>query len=73
MPAITRTDPASAPPLRSFLRRLRLKRAASIISRWYDRHLQRCDLATLDERMLADIGRSPEEARRECGKPFWRK
>jgi uncharacterized protein YjiS (DUF1127 family) len=71
MPAIT--DPVSAPPLRSFLRRLRLKRATSIISRWYDRHLQRRDLAELDERMLADIGRSPEEARRECGKPFWQK
>jgi uncharacterized protein YjiS (DUF1127 family) len=39
---------------------------------WHDRSCQRRQLAQLDERLLADIGKSREEARQECGKPFWR-
>lgn len=73
MPAVTRTNFDPARPLRSFLGRLQFKRAASIMVRWYNRHLQRCDLSELDDRLLADIGKSQDDARRECGKPFWRK
>jgi uncharacterized protein YjiS (DUF1127 family) len=38
---------------------------------WADRATQRRDLAELDDRLLHDIGKSREEARRESGKPFW--
>lgn len=41
-------------------------------ARWYDRYLQRRVLAELDSRMLEDIGVTPQEARREISKPFWR-
>lgn len=64
---------SSVRSLRSFLRRLPLHETASLIGRWYERHLQRSALAELDDRMLADIGKSSEEARIECAKPFWRK
>jgi uncharacterized protein YjiS (DUF1127 family) len=40
--------------------------------RWYDRHLQRVDLAALDETMLRDVGLTPQDVRRECATPFWR-
>ena len=36
-----------------------------------ERYRQRRDLAELDPRLLADIGVTPAEARRECAKPFW--
>lgn len=36
----------------------------------YERHLQRLDLAELDARMLADIGLSETDRRREC-RPLW--
>ena len=39
---------------------------------WDSRWQQPQDLANLDERMLADIGISREEARREASNPFWR-
>ena len=39
---------------------------------WYDRHLQRLDLSSLDDHLLRDIGLTPEQVRRECAKPFWR-
>jgi uncharacterized protein YjiS (DUF1127 family) len=66
-------SPASDRRLRSFLRRIPLRKTGSLIARWYDRHLQRLALAELDNHQLADIGKSPEEARHECAKPFWRK
>ncbi|HWK69141.1 MAG TPA: DUF1127 domain-containing protein [Rhizobiaceae bacterium] len=47
-------------------------RAGSLLARWYDRYHQRLALAELDDRLLADIGVSAEEARRECAQPFWR-
>ncbi len=37
-----------------------------------ERWRQRQELMELDDRMLADIGISREEARREAGNPFWR-
>jgi uncharacterized protein YjiS (DUF1127 family) len=46
--------------------------ALRVLARWYDRHLQRRCLATLDERMLKDVGLTRDEVRHECAKPFWR-
>jgi uncharacterized protein YjiS (DUF1127 family) len=36
-----------------------------------DRRRQRLALAELDDRLLADIGVSRTQARREASKPFW--
>lgn len=47
-------------------------RAGTLLARWHDRYIQRLALAELDDRLLADIGISAEEARRECAQPFWR-
>jgi uncharacterized protein YjiS (DUF1127 family) len=41
------------------------------ISRWRDRARQRRQLASLDDRMLADLGISRCDVMRECDKPFW--
>jgi uncharacterized protein YjiS (DUF1127 family) len=49
------------------LRRLHLR----LLARWYERHLQRLDLAEIDEHLLRDLGLTPEDVRRECAKPFW--
>lgn len=35
------------------------------------RRAERYRLAQLDAHMLRDIGLDPQEARRECSKPFW--
>ena len=65
--------PASARSSRTaFVPRVPLHRAASLLVLWYERHLQRHDLASLDAWMLGDLGLTPEEVRRECAKPFWR-
>lgn len=45
-----------------FLRRLRAAAA---------RHEARQALARLDDRLLADVGLTREQARREAAKPFW--
>ena len=45
--------------------------ALRTIALWADRATQRRDLAELDEALLRDIGKTPEEARRESEKPFW--
>ncbi|UVK39587.1 DUF1127 domain-containing protein [Mesorhizobium sp. AR10] len=49
------------------LRWLRLR----LLARWYDRHLQRLDLAEIDDHLLRDLGLTPEDVRRECAKSFW--
>jgi uncharacterized protein YjiS (DUF1127 family) len=49
-----------------------LRPALRLLSRWRRRHRQRVDLAELDDHLLADIGRTRAEARRECARPFWR-
>ncbi|MGP1395073.1 MAG: DUF1127 domain-containing protein [Inquilinaceae bacterium] len=43
------------------------------LSRWNDRRRQRRALRRLDDRLLADIGKSREDARREASTPFWRR
>ena len=42
------------------------------LARWYDRYLQRIDLAEIDDHLLRDLGLTPEDVRRECAKSFWR-
>ncbi|RWM96651.1 MAG: DUF1127 domain-containing protein [Mesorhizobium sp.] len=49
------------------LRRVHLR----LLARWYDRHLQRLDLAEIDEHLLRDLGLTPQDVRRECAKSFW--
>jgi uncharacterized protein YjiS (DUF1127 family) len=53
------------------LRRAAL-RASDMLLDWSERARQRRLLATLDRRMLQDIGIGPSDVRRECDKPFWR-
>ncbi|MGB0712177.1 MAG: DUF1127 domain-containing protein [Gammaproteobacteria bacterium] len=43
-----------------------------LVALWVRRHRQRRRLAALDERLLADIGVSRDQARIEAAKPFWR-
>ena len=42
------------------------------LARWYDRYLQRIDLAEIDDHLLRDLDLTPEDVRRECAKSFWR-
>jgi uncharacterized protein YjiS (DUF1127 family) len=46
--------------------------AATRVRCWVRRARERLELARLDHRMLRDIGITPNEAERECNKPFWR-
>ncbi|HEV7878270.1 DUF1127 domain-containing protein [Bradyrhizobium sp.] len=39
---------------------------------WLNRRQGRRDLRELDDRLLADVGISREDAVSEAGKPFWR-
>lgn len=71
MTLVHQANPRFVQPRRAWMRRLPIN-PASLLVRWHDRYLQRLALAELDERLLADIGVSPEEARRECAQPFWR-
>ncbi len=43
-----------------------------LVARWIRRRRQRRHLATLEDRLLQDIGITAEQARREIAKPFWR-
>ena len=43
-----------------------------VLALWGRRYRQRADLAELDGRLLADIGKSFDDIRRERAKPFWR-
>jgi uncharacterized protein YjiS (DUF1127 family) len=45
---------------------------ASMTIIWLNRRQGRRDLCELDDRLLADVGISREDALREAGKPFWR-
>lgn len=46
--------------------------AADLVLEWQERVRQRHLLATLDDRMLDDIGVTHTEVLREADKPFWR-
>ncbi len=43
-----------------------------LFAEWFRRRTERAELASLDERALADIGISRSEAMVEAGKPFWK-
>jgi uncharacterized protein YjiS (DUF1127 family) len=58
--------------LAGFVPRIPFRQAALLLIVWYERHLQRHALASLDARMLRDLGLGAEDVRRECAKPFWR-
>ena len=45
---------------------------AGMTAIWLNRWQGRQDLRELDDRLLADVGISREDALREAGKPFWR-
>lgn len=47
-------------------------RASDMVLQWMERARQRRMLATLDDRMLDDIGIGHAEVLRESDKPFWR-
>jgi len=49
-----------------------LLRAAQRAISWHDRACQRRQLASLDDRMLRDIGVGRFDALQEAAKPFWR-
>lgn len=49
-----------------------LQRAFDRILDWQARAAARAHLATLDDRLLGDIGLTRGEAEAEIGKPFWR-
>ncbi len=72
MPTATANHLAPTRPTVSFGRRWPFLRALARLLACYDRHLQRRDLAELDDRALADIGLTREQARRESKVPFWR-
>jgi uncharacterized protein YjiS (DUF1127 family) len=48
-----------------------LTAAFGAIYRWEERAAQRRHLATLDDRLLQDIGLSRLDVDREARKPFW--
>jgi uncharacterized protein YjiS (DUF1127 family) len=43
------------------------------IAVWIVRRRQRWALAELDKHLLNDVGLSPQQARRESAKPFWKR
>jgi uncharacterized protein YjiS (DUF1127 family) len=49
-----------------------LSSLAGTIVIWLNRRQGRRDLSELDDRLLADVGISREDAVWEAGKPFWR-
>jgi len=64
----------SARRLIGFLRALdsSLSAALKMLSIWDRRHRDRLHLASLDHRMLRDIGISNADVEHEASKPFWR-
>ena len=50
-----------------------LSAATDLVFAWQDRAQQRRQLATMDDRLLRDIGISRLDALHEANKPFWRR
>jgi uncharacterized protein YjiS (DUF1127 family) len=49
-----------------------LRSILNVIAEWHERSRQRTQLASMNERMLKDIGVGHGDAAREASKPFWR-
>lgn len=63
----------SALPARLWLAGICLTRTfARTVAGMADRRRQRLHLAELDDRLLADVGLTRCDVKRECSKPFWR-
>jgi uncharacterized protein YjiS (DUF1127 family) len=57
---------------RTASRRRGLRHWLALVLAWSARQRQRQALAELDDRMLRDLGLTPQDVRREIEKPFWR-
>ena len=64
VPAVTLRAGTPLPPV--------LWRAAETVLLWHERVRSRRILASLDDRMLRDVGIDQATARRESAMPFWR-
>ncbi|MEQ9327320.1 MAG: DUF1127 domain-containing protein [Rhodospirillales bacterium] len=53
------------------LARLGNQGVVGLIRLWRHRMVTRRSLVAMETRLLADIGLTPEEARREARRPFW--
>lgn len=49
-----------------------IESAARVVYAWQERAEQRHQLASLDDRVLADMGLDRMAVAAECAKPFWR-
>ena len=49
-----------------------VRRAMDVLLEWQSRARDRQTLASLSDRMLDDLGISPDDVLRETDKPFWR-
>lgn len=52
--------------------KFRFRQALKLVRFWIDRSRQRKHLATLDDRLLKDIGYSRSQVQKEISKPFWK-
>lgn len=50
-----------------------VKRLYAVMDLWYQRRIERKQLADVDARLLKDMGITSYQANREIKKPFWRK
>ncbi|HEX2115532.1 MAG TPA: DUF1127 domain-containing protein [Alphaproteobacteria bacterium] len=64
--------PAAAMQPRSPVLSAALLRTVDTVLLWHDRSKSRRMLATLDDRMLRDVGIDQATAQREAERPFWR-
>ena len=55
------------------LPRLAFRQAVAVLREWRRRSRDRAQLASLDDRMLRDIGVSRGDVLQEINKPFWRR
>jgi uncharacterized protein YjiS (DUF1127 family) len=70
---VDRIRPELFSPRNLFFRcRSVLLRVSESLARMADRALQRRALAALDDRMLKDMGLTPDDVAREIARPFWR-
>lgn len=71
------SEPRASQSARGFIGFLRaldsaLSTALNTLSIWDRRHRDRQHLASLDHRMLRDIGITSADVEHEASKPFWR-